>query len=180
MDRSFQKKKKKLLQKRTVEVAGDYSMAGSRRNDAPGNIRGGQFVPSQRTNVISDEASEMGKQPRSVRLLIVKPNRQVLVVVDPEDSFHISMPGGMVESGESDEDAARRELWEETGLIAGDIVELRSDVENGLRITLFRVISASGKLRGSEEGSVRWVAPEELLHAKFGEYYDKIFKNLFV
>jgi len=178
MDRYFQKKKKKPLQKRISEVAGDYSMAGSRRIDAPGNIRGGQFVSSQRTNVISDEASETGKQPRSVRLLVVKPNRHVLVVVDPEDSFHISMPGGMVESGESDEDAARRELWEETGLIAGDIVELRSDIENGLRITLFRVISASGKLRGSEEGSVRWATLEELLHSKFGDYYNKVFTNL--
>lgn len=169
---------RKKAKRNLTEVVGDYTMAASRRNDAPGNIRAGRFVLSQRTNVISDEESDLDKIPRSARILLIKPNREVLVIVDPRRESHVTLPGGMVESGESDEDGARRELWEETGLIAGDVVKIRSDVENGLRITLFRVISASGKLRGSEEGTPEWKSIEDLLDGKFGEYYNKVFASL--
>lgn len=158
------------------EVVGDYSMAGSRRNDAPGNIRADRFVRSQRTNVLTDEEFEKEKAPRSTRLLALRGDGKVLVVVS-EDGL-MTLPGGMVESGESDEEGARRELWEETGLIASDLVELRTDLENGLYIALFRVLSAAGKIKSSNEGEPRWVEPQELLQTKFGDYYSRIFEDL--
>lgn len=170
------KKVKKAKKRSLTEIVGDYSMAGSRRNDAPGNIRAGRFVRSQRTSVLTDEESEEEKIPRSTRLLVSRPDGKILVVVSTDG--RTTLPGGMVESGESDEEGARRELWEETGLIVGDLVKLRTDLEEDLYVTLFRVLSAAGKIKGSEEGEPRWVKPQELLQTEFGEYYNRVLGHL--
>lgn len=152
-------------------------MAGSRRNDAPGNIRAGSFVASQRTNVLSDEQSETKKYPRSSRILVSRSDGKILAIVGRDSQMNL--PGGMVEAGESDEEGAKRELWEETGLIASDIVKVCEDIEESLSVTLFRVLAAAGKLKGSSEGEPRWVDPQVLLHTTaFKDYYRRVFAIL--
>jgi 8-oxo-dGTP pyrophosphatase MutT (NUDIX family) len=64
---------------------------------------------------------------RSARLILLDNNDQILMfkVEDaavfrlgpPVASIFWITPGGAVEDGESDEEAVRRELWEETGLV---------------------------------------------------------------
>lgn len=56
------------------EVVGDYSMAGSVRYAAPGNIRADMLVKGYRGNVLSDEraeeeaaAQELGLEEESLR-----------------------------------------------------------------------------------------------------------------
>lgn len=55
---------------------------------------------------------------RNDTLLLVKRG------LEPSRGLH-AFPGGRVEPGESNEEAARRELLEETGMIAGELSPLR-------------------------------------------------------
>ena len=160
------------------EIIGDYTMAASRKNDAPGNIRAGQYVIGQRTNVLADEKSEKREFVETVRALVIRSDGKILAIVEPDNDSYISFPGGRVEEGETTEDALRRELWEETGLIAGDVTQLRVDTDNAIRITLYKVKNAGGRLRPSKEGTPSWVEPQELLMSKYSDYYHKTLTEL--
>ena len=88
--------------------------------------------------------------------------------VDRED---FGLPAGKVEEGEEPYTGARRELWEETGLIALSLEFL--DVRNfyGYEIYLYKTDDYTGTLvKETEEGVVRWLNKEELFIGSFGEY----------
>jgi len=162
-----------------AEVIGDYSMAASRRYDAPGNIRAGRFVVSSRTNVLTDEESDVSDVMRTVRILVRrKKDGKFLCVSDHDDSFKVGFPGGRIDPGETPEVAATRELWEETGLIADNLRLVDSGVFMGKEVSLFVASDIEGKLKSSEEGLTGWCSIDTLTAGFFGEYYSKIFKKL--
>lgn len=75
--------------------------------------------------------------------------------------------GGHVEHGEDLQEAANRELYEETGLVNHDLRlcgSLMIDVEEkqGVALFIFSGKYKSGKLRSSEEGLVEWVEFEKI------------------
>ena len=75
-----------------------------------------------------------------------------------------------MEKNESIEEAAVRELWEETGLLATSqpiIIGLARAVRKNCAAVW---VKANGKLRGSEEGEVFLVKPEELLMGPYGPW----------
>ncbi|TSC59537.1 MAG: nudix (nucleoside diphosphate linked moiety X)-type motif 1 [Parcubacteria group bacterium Gr01-1014_107] len=76
--------------------------------------------------------------------------------------------GGKVKGGESVEEAARRELKEEAGLIVKDLekagelsFEFRSSGEE-LKVHVFRVSDFSGKERESKEMKPQWFFMDEI------------------
>lgn len=92
--------------------------------------------------------------------------RKVLCVTRPEPPNEFSIPGGLVEHGESPAQACMREIREEVGVEATDLVwfgAIKSPVD-GRAVHMFSVGSWSGTPRAAEAGTkIAWLTPDELL-----------------
>jgi 8-oxo-dGTP diphosphatase len=170
--------------RRTDEVVGDYSMAGTRRAESPGNLRSGYEIVSSRGSVLGDAEEEEDVRRQNLDSMtkavvcFVTSNGKVLAVSNPMDDNDLNMPGGSVELGESLIDAAVRELWEETGLRASKLVPVFSRIVGGRLVTTFRVISYSGKLRPSDEGVPSWEPVESLMQSRYGDYFKSMLSSI--
>jgi 8-oxo-dGTP diphosphatase len=96
---------------------------------------------------------------------------QVLIIRQTAGPFAGAwlLPGGSVERDERLEDAARRELLEETGYRVGDlrpvaVYEVRSAPAGRYHflVHLFRAGEVEGTLRPEPGGALRWVDPREI------------------
>lgn len=160
---------------KTNEVVGDYTMKASRRNDAPGNLRVGMKVVGSRGNVLSDEETE-AVIPTAVCIIVVREDGKVLSVSHGDDENDLNLPGGGIETGELPEEAARRELWEETGMIATELLEVYRGVGRSRLTVVFKANDADGNLRNSPEGKVAWVNPKKLLVGTYGNFFAKLLR----
>lgn len=159
------------------EVVGDYTMAGSRRYDAPGNIRSDMFIRGSRGNILSDEElafQPTEQEPAKAVVLVVRTDGKILAVSRPDDGTDMNMPGGGIELGETPEDAARRELWEETGLIAANLIEIYREGP----VVAFQAIDPSGKIRSSDEGIARWVTQRTILQGTFSDFFRRMIQKI--
>ena len=86
------------------------------------------------------------------------------LVIDRADGRGLGLPGGLARRRESDEEAVRREITEETGLSVTSVeFVFRCPVSEPIpaSIAVFRV-KAGGDLRSSWEGEPQWVTLAEL------------------
>jgi 8-oxo-dGTP pyrophosphatase MutT (NUDIX family) len=93
-------------------------------------------------------------------VLIASGDGRVLAVSRPMPPWRYALPGGAVEPGESYEQAARRELTEETGLVADRLVRVHADKHGDTIVVAFAEVGhPAGEVRSSIEGWTRWVHP---------------------
>lgn len=97
---------------------------------------------------------------------IVERDGELLIISRGDDLSNWNLPGGKVEPGEPFIEAVRRELYEETGLLAGRVSYVYQAVCPGdvAYLTLCYVVDAySGTAASSGEGLVRWGSWDEIL-----------------
>lgn len=170
-------KKKKLF-----EFLSDFSMSGTRRMDAPGNLRAGQPTFGTHASISSDAPEDMPSgmfsQPQAV-VILVRNGDKFLAVSNGPDMSDMNLPGGSVEDGEELRDAAIRELREETGLNASKLAPVYSaSGSDGYYVTVFRVLAYAGRLVPSKEGKPAWVTTDQLVSSKHGLFFKRMAKKM--
>jgi len=117
--------------------------------------------------------------PRAGVSVVVLQGDDVLLVQRGKGAYRglWSLPGGAIELGEPAEAAARRELLEETGLLAsnltlGDVADAilrdaKGAVEAHFTITVYVTDRVSGSLAAAADAvDARWFGPEARLQLK--------------
>lgn len=121
-----------------------------------------------------------------ISIAIVKSvNNQFLISFRPKGVHQgekWEFPGGKTEKGELTDQAMRRELLEETGLVALEYQLLESisfDYDDlALDLYFYLVTEFSGEAQGKEDQLIKWVSKEDLLLHEFPDANKTVIEKL--
>lgn len=102
--------------------------------------------------------------------VLIKNHGRILAVARRADPTDFALPGGKVDPGETEEEAAIRECFEETGLMISNLKEvIRRQVGPDTGVT-FICDWVGTPMTQPGEPECKWVEPETLTKGVFGEY----------
>lgn len=125
----------------------------------------------------------METNKQAVVILLKTTNDEILAVSRKNNPNDFGLPGGKVESNETLIEAAKRELFEETGFEVKDedFIRIFTAMDGEFLVTTFMVNSIYDSnntlslIKTNESGVVKFVSREILKHGSFGEYNKKLF-----
>lgn len=89
-------------------------------------------------------------------------------VVGVKSGGYYMLPGGIVDAGESFEEAAIREVKEETGVDVKIVERLQENSRPNLGVeVVFLAVRTGGEFKGSKEGEPRLLTPEQAFERKW-------------
>lgn len=121
---------------------------------------------------------------RRAACIFLMRDSKVLVVSRKDNPNDFGLPGGKCNEGESFEDAAVRELKEETGLIAYDLRFVFARRDSIFIVKTFTPDKCVGDIfteeetKAKNEGVVKWVSFDKFLKGTFVEYNTKLLESL--
>lgn len=137
-----------------------------------------ETVDDKSDKIIRKKHIQVQKSPRAACCLILNDNGKVLAVSRKDDPTAFGLPGGKVDPGETPEEAAVRELQEETGLEATNLRQVFVREEEDGYTTHTFTCEIAGAIDTEESGVVKWVTPEVLFAGPFGTYNKLLWKQL--
>lgn len=173
----------RLLRDFIVEVLDGFGVPSQARDGVAGNVRfDAQRAPHERGSLLADEErdreDEQQSHPQAACCLVLSDDGYVLAVSRKDDPTAFGMPGGKVDPGETPEQAAARELQEETGLEATSLRLVFVHREDDGFVTSTFACRVAGEIATPEAGLVRWVRPEVLFQGPFGRYNRALWDRL--
>ena len=177
----------RYLPSRAIAALSDEEYERTSAMKRAGMRRGQQFVPQPVK--IAEKAAMFRRNPVSknvVRLVVTDLTLQYVLLLrrsetDPWLPGHWSLPGGIVDAGESPKEAALRELFEETCIRVPSLLQLeRIRQTDGPTVTVFAAaIKRKTPIRlDFEHDAYMWVHRKDLAHWPTIPYTEEIVHGL--
>lgn len=103
-------------------------------------------------------------------VVVLLKDGKVLAVSRKHDHSDFGLPGGKLDGQELFEEAARRELLEETSIVAGKMTKVWERFDGDLYAEVFLVHDWTGEAKQMEGGLVQWVDWSVIEAGSFGHF----------